>query len=162
MAVAQQAANVPAPEGAVRKEAAAEKSRAAAVVGAPAKLVRSLEGSQVTVSEPGGSVLWRFGVGGRLSRSVDAGATWQPLVSGVTADLLAGSAPSPAVCWVVGSAGTVLLTTDGQQWQRRPSPDSADLVDVAATDDRSALVITRDGRRFETSDAGRTWLLKPR
>ena len=159
-AVAQQAANVPVQEDAVRKEAAAEKDRAARVAGAPAKLVRSLEAGPVTVREPGGAALWRVGAGGRVSRSVDGGVSWQPQASGVTADLLAGSAPSPTVCWVVGMSGTVLLTTDGQRWQRRPFPDNVDLVAVMATDVRSATVVTRDGRRFETPDGGRTWSLK--
>jgi hypothetical protein len=159
-AVAQQAANVPVQEDAVRKEAAAEKDRAARVAGAPAKLVRSLEAGPVTVREPGGAALWRVGAGGRVSRSVDGGVSWQAQASGVTADLLAGSAPSPAVCWVVGKSGTVLLTTDGQRWQRRPFPDNVDLVSVMATDVRSATVVTRDGRRFETPDSGRTWSLK--
>jgi hypothetical protein len=160
-AVAQQAANVPVQEDAVRKEAAAERDRAARVAGGtPAKLVRSLEASPVTVREPGGAALWRVGAGGRVSRSVDGGVSWQPQASGVTADLLAGSAPSPTVCWVVGMSGTVLLTTDGQRWQRRPFPDNVDLVAVMATDVRSATVVTRDGRRFETPDGGRTWSLK--
>jgi photosystem II stability/assembly factor-like uncharacterized protein len=100
------------------------------------------------------------GAGGRVSRSVDGGFSWQPQASGVTADLLAGSAPSPTVCWVVGKSGTVLLTTDGQRWQRRPFPDTVDLVAVMATDVRSATVVTRDGRRFETPDGGLTWSLK--
>lgn len=161
-AVAQQAAVVPAQEDAVRNEAAG-KDRVAGVAGAPvaggppAKLVRSVATGQVTVREPGGTVLWRLGAGGLVSRSGDGGASWQSQASGVTADLLAGSAPSPTVCWVVGAFGTVLLTTDGQQWQRRPFPEPVDLAAVTARDARSATVITRDGRRFETLDAGATW-----
>jgi hypothetical protein len=160
-AVAQQAANVPAQEDAVRKETAAEKDRAARVAGGtPAKLVRSPGTSAVTVREPGGAVLWRVGASGWVSRSIDGGVSWQPQPSGVTADLLAGSAPSPTVCWVVGMSGTVLLTTDGQRWQRRAFPDRVDLIAVAATNDRAAVVMARDGRRFETSDGGLTWSLK--
>ena len=110
-----------------------------------------------TVAAPGGSVLWRFGAGGRISRSADAGDTWQDQVSGVTADLIAGAAPSAAVCWAVGTAGTVLLTTDGERWERRPFPEAVDLVAVAASNTRAATVTTRDGRRFSTSDSGLTW-----
>jgi hypothetical protein len=157
-AVAQQASNVPVQEDAVRKEAAAERDRAARVAGGtPAKLVRSLEASPVTVREPGGAALWRVGAGGRVSRSVDGGVSWQPQVSDVAADLAAGSAPSPTVCWIVGAAGTVLLTTDGERWARRPFPEAVDLVAVSAPDARRAVVTTLDGRRFETLDGGATW-----
>ena len=157
-----QAAVAPVQEDAVRKEAAG-KDRMAGVAGAPvaggppAKLVRSVAAGVVTVREPGGTVLWRLGAGGLVTRSSDGGASWQPQASGVTADLLAGSALSPDVCWVVGAFGTVLLTTDGRQWQRRPFPEQVDLVAVMARDARSATVTTRDGRRLETLDAGATW-----
>jgi photosystem II stability/assembly factor-like uncharacterized protein len=114
----------------------------------------------MAVSAPGGTVLWRLGAGGRLSRSGDSGETWHEQTSGVTADLMAGAAPSPATCWVVGAAGTVLLTTDGERWERRPFPLTVDLVAVVATSARSAVVTARDGRRFETVDAGFTWSLK--
>jgi len=140
MAVAQQAADAP--------------------VAAPRKDARNLEAGPMAVSAPGGTVLWRLGAGGRLSRSGDSGETWHEQRSGVTADLMAGAAPSPATCWVVGAAGTVLLTTDGERWERRPFPLTVDLVAVVATSARSAVVTARDGRRFETVDAGFTWSLK--
>ena len=160
MAVAQQAANVPEASDAGRRRAAAELDRGAGVAGAPAKLAPSLDAGLVTVSAPGGEALWRFGSGGRLSRSVDGGASWQPQTSGAQADLRAGAAPSPSVCWIVGSAGTVLLTTGGERWERRPFPLSVDLVAIEASSARAATVTTRDGRRFETLDAGLTWLPK--
>jgi photosystem II stability/assembly factor-like uncharacterized protein len=75
----------------------------------------------------------------------------------VSAALVAGSAPAPSVCWVVGAGGTVLLTVDGEHWERRPFPSSIDLSGVRAADARSATVMTRDGRRFDTLDAGLTW-----
>jgi len=154
---AQQAPREPVAADAISLEAAAGKGRAAGIAGAPAKLMRSPEVNVVTVTSPDGTVLWRFGTGGRLSRSVDAGATWQAQPSGVTADLLAGSAPSPEVCWLVGASGTVLLTRDGQRWERRPFPGAADLIAITAFDARSAAVTTRDGRRYDTSDGGQTW-----
>jgi photosystem II stability/assembly factor-like uncharacterized protein len=78
----------------------------------------------------------------------------------VTVDLKAGAAPSPATCWIVGAAGTVLLATDGERWERRPFPVVVDLMAVTASSSRAAIVTTRDGRRFETVDAGLTWSLK--
>jgi hypothetical protein len=132
----------------------------AAQAGAPARLARNFEAGLVTVSAPGGTVLWRFGAGGQISRSADGGALWQPRASGVRADLLAGSAPSSDVCWIAGSAGTVLLTSDGEQWKRLSFPLAVDLVAVEASDGRAATVTTRDGRRFETLDAGLSWSQK--
>lgn len=113
------------------------------------------------VTAPGGAVRWQFGQDGRVRRSVDGGKSWQEQLSRVAADaaagLNAGSAPSPNVCWVVGSGGMVLLTIDGETWQRLPFPSPLDLVSVRADDARSAAVIARDGRRFETRDGGLTW-----
>jgi photosystem II stability/assembly factor-like uncharacterized protein len=93
-------------------------------------------------------------------RSGDAGETWHTQTSGVTAELLAGAAPSPATCWIVGAAGTVLLTTDGERWDRRPFPLAVDLVAVEASNARAATVTTRDGRRFDSIDGGLSWSRK--
>ncbi|MFO7694065.1 MAG: YCF48-related protein [Vicinamibacterales bacterium] len=140
-----------------RPQPAAELEHAAGAAGDSARLVRTLEAGPVTVAAPGGTVQWMFGAGGRISRSADGGASWQPQASGVTGDLLAGSAPTSDVCWIVGAAGTVLLTSDGDEWRRLPFPVAVDLVAVQASDARAATVTTRDGRRFETLDAGLTW-----
>jgi photosystem II stability/assembly factor-like uncharacterized protein len=61
------------------------------------------------------------------------------------------------VCWLVGSAGTVLLATDGERWEPRPFPERIDLVAVEARDALHATVTARDGRRFVTDDGGATW-----
>jgi hypothetical protein len=156
-AVAQRAANVPAAAEAANTQPAARADRIEPSAAGLRKEARSLEAGLATVAAPGGMVVWRLGPGGRLARSVDAGATWHAQASGVTADLLAGAAPSQATCWVVGASGTVLHTTDGERWERRPFPDSADLVAVSASSARAAIVTALDGRRFETLDAGLTW-----
>lgn len=69
---------------------------------------------------PGGGVIivgpdlyaWRVWPHGKIEYSYDGTHTWDSQKSGVTADLTAGSAPSGKICWVVGKAGTILLTTD--------------------------------------------------
>jgi len=109
------------------------------------------------VASPDGAAAWVIGPGGRLSRSTDRGVTWRTQVSGVSVELLAGSAPSAVVCWMVGTAGTVIVTTDGTRWSRVAFPERVDLVAVEASDARVATVTTRDGRRFATRDAGTTW-----
>lgn len=71
--------------------------------------------------------------------------------------LTAGSSTSRDVCWIVGRAGIVLVTTDGATWQRHPIPEAADLTAVRAIDARTATVTTADGRQFATADGGITW-----
>jgi hypothetical protein len=115
---------------------------------------------EVASSDP--SVRWRVGPVGSVQHSADSGATWETLPSEVTTDLLGAASPSPTVCWVVGRAGTILLTTDGRRFQRIPFPASADLVAVRATDARSATVVGSDGRMFTTADGGATWEMNPR
>ncbi len=110
----------------------------------------------VIVESADHSTFWRIGPGGAIYRA-QGGASWRKEESGATADLFAGAAPSPAVCWVVGQAGTVLRTIDGVHWERVMPPIVADLVRVSARDADSAIVITADGRRFSTSDGGKTW-----
>lgn len=140
------------------------------VVTAPRPRLAGAAGQQLALSvaatsprdvvSPDGSVTWRIGPGGRLSRSTDRGGTWQPQPSGVSVELLAGSAPSATVCWIVGRDATVIVTIDGAKWASRPFPERVDLVAVDATDARSAIVTTREGRRFATIDGGATWLEK--
>jgi len=74
--------------------------------------------------------------------------------------LTAGAAPSANVCWLVGRAGAVILSTDGRAWRRLTFPEQIDLTAVTAVDARTATVTTADGRRFETADGGRTWRLR--
>lgn len=116
--------------------------------------------SVVEVAAPGGSVAWRVGPAGAIWRSADEGRTWYPQKSGVTAALLAAAAPSATTCWAVGAAGTVLLTDDGERWERRRFPEAVDLVAVEARSSHVATVRTRDGRRFTTSNRGTTWVRK--
>jgi photosystem II stability/assembly factor-like uncharacterized protein len=110
-------------------------------------------------ASPDGSVLWRLGAGGSIERSTDRGQTWQQQASGVTTELLSGSAASNEVAWVVGRAGVILRTTDGVRWQRVASPNGAtgDWAAVVARDALSASVVAADRRRFSTEDGGRTW-----
>jgi hypothetical protein len=162
-AVSPAAADVPAMGGAATKLPAADAMRAAPMpVAAPSmrKELGRVEPAAIVTAGTDRTVRWRLGPGGQIWRSLDAGSTWHWQLSGVSADLVAGSAPSATTCWAVGAAGTVLLTTDGERWTLLPFPVAADLAAVQATNTRTATVTTRDGRRFETLDAGLTWSLK--
>jgi photosystem II stability/assembly factor-like uncharacterized protein len=126
----------------------------------PSLAQKSSDSPSLDVTSPNGAAVWRFGSGGRLLKSTDRGTTWHAQPSGVTSDLLAGSAPSASVCWLVGRDGTVIVTSDSEHWSSRPLPARLDLVVVEAIDARQAIVTARDGRRFATSDGGTTWRTK--
>jgi hypothetical protein len=108
-------------------------------------------------ASPDSGSRWRLGASGAIQRSADAGKTWVAQASGVATDLIAASAPSNTVCWIVGRSGVVLLSTDAATWRRLPFPEATDLGAVTATDARTASVTTVDGRVFHTSDGGATW-----
>jgi photosystem II stability/assembly factor-like uncharacterized protein len=100
---------------------------------------------------------WRLAEPGVVLHSVDGGSSWETQQTGVSVALTAGASPSPSVCWLVGSGGTVVLSTDGHSWQPIAFPQKIDLVSVRAIDDKAAVVSAADGRAFSTSDRGVTW-----
>jgi hypothetical protein len=113
--------------------------------------------AEVTVSAPGGQDSWRAGQAGVIEFSVDAGKTWTLQPSGVVTDLLAGSATSDKICWIVGRAGTILRTTDGgAHWQKIRPPTQDDFRAVFAVDGRQATV-SADSGKYQTTDGGSTW-----
>ncbi len=116
------------------------------------------EGGVVVVA-PQDEYSWRLWPGGKIERSTDNSRTWVQQKSGVTKDLTAGSAPSGKVCWVVGKAGTVLLTNDGgKHWKVIVSPIKEDVAGVFAQDDKHASIWTAShSQSFDTNDAGATW-----
>jgi photosystem II stability/assembly factor-like uncharacterized protein len=78
--------------------------------------------------------------------------------SGVTTDLLAASAPSNDICWMVGKSGTIVRTLDsGAHWQLVRPPSHDNFTAIAATDSNNATVIAANGQRFITHDGGVTW-----
>jgi hypothetical protein len=112
--------------------------------------------SAIAVEPPDHSAVWMVGAHGAISRYSHA-AGWAPQASGVTVDLMAGSAPSASICWIVGRAGTILRTLDGDHWSKIDAPVSDDLSSVIAGNATDATIAAADGRRFSTSDGGVTW-----
>jgi hypothetical protein len=138
--------------------------------------VRKPPAEPFVFSTPDGAVNWRAGAGGLIERSNDGGKTWQRQSSGVTSNLVAGTAVSETTAWIVGSAGVILRTTDGEHWKRTAfplavdgsvsaQPDAGRLTTdwngIAASDALRAAVTSADGRRYVTSDGGRTWTAQP-
>jgi hypothetical protein len=129
----------------------------------PARLARGIGTVGVSALQPPLLVhsadrasLWQIGPDTNIRR-YSIGQGWEEQDSGARFPLLAGSAPSKSVCWVVGRSGTILKTINGSKWQTLNSPTSADLVAVTATSALDATVTDANGGRFVTSDGGLSW-----
>jgi photosystem II stability/assembly factor-like uncharacterized protein len=95
-------------------------------------------------------------------------AQWVPQSVGTNASFRAVHALSEQVCWIGGTRGTVLRTTDGgATWQnvRVPGADSLDFRDVHAFDAQTAIALSAGpaeqgaARLYRTTDGGSTWNL---
>ena len=116
-----------------------------------------LQASLARVSSPDGKVAWLLGEQGLILRRDQTGQVIKQ-ASGVSADLTNGAALSESVCWVVGRAGTILVTIDGgSTWQKVSSPTNSDLLRASATSPKDATVYGTRGETFSTSDGGNTW-----
>jgi len=159
------------PPSRVGERAARRDFDTAAGAPAPTRLKALAENAVQTIvfGSPNRRALWRLGSGGRIEHSTDEGQTWQPQASGVTADLLAGVAPSEKIAWVVGRGGIIVRTEDGEHWRQVTPPPATqsvaaspglapDWIGVEARDTLHATIISRDLRRFVTEDGGRTWV----
>jgi photosystem II stability/assembly factor-like uncharacterized protein len=109
------------------------------------------------VMSPDPLVRWRIGPSGVVDYTADGGRTWARAATGVTTEIVAGSSPAPEVCWLVGRGGVVLVSHDGRTFARVSVPAEMDLVGVQASDARTAVVTTADGRAFQTADGGLSW-----
>jgi hypothetical protein len=126
---------------------------------APAQTFAARLSGSLEIVSPDRNVRWRVVAGTTVERSIDRGTTWQPQSIGVPVRLVTGTAPSSTICWLVGTGGVVLLSTDGQTWQRAAFPEPIDLTAVLATDGSRATVTASDGRAFTTTDGGKTWTI---
>ena len=105
---------------------------------------------------PDATQRWRAIVGS-IEYSNDGGRTWTTVRRNESEVITGGMSPVPLVCWMIGRAGLVLLTTDGTNFTRLPFPERVDLASIAAIDARRATVTTADGRTFQTDDSGQSW-----
>jgi len=60
--------------------------------------------------------------------------------TGIIADLLAGSAPTNKVCWIVGRTGTISAPPRGKRWQKVTSPTTEDIASVFAVKRQQATI----------------------
>jgi hypothetical protein len=114
--------------------------------------------SPAIIAPPNSGTRWRIIGGSRIEHSADSGQTWATQYdAGAGVSLVAGTAVSATVAWMVGGGGVVVVTADGRTWTRTAVPGAPDLTAVTAADALAATVLTADGRRFTTADGGRTW-----
>ena len=133
----------------------AQSATGSAFSGAAGAMAKETPMKQIT--SPDGGVVWRFGAGGTILRAENS-STSLAQRSGVTRDLLAASAPSNDVCWIVGKSGAVVRTLDsGAHWQIVRAPSRDDFTAISASDSNNATLIASDGQRYVTHDGGVTW-----
>ncbi len=130
---------------------------------APGNVVESVPVAPAASAERREEAERQTAVAGQLQERIavtntSCGPMWPAPPSDVAGQITAASAPSAAVCWIAGRAGTILRSTDHQTWQRVNPPQAVDLSGIAATDARTARVVAADGRTFSTSDGGMTWV----
>ena len=163
------AASVRSPSPSVPAAAPRQREVEAPQAAAPAKAAQEAfgrvlrrDGTSLDIVSVDSSSRWRIIPGGGVQRSTDSGTAWETQLTGVSVTLVAGASPSPAVCWLVGPGGIVLLQTDGRSWRRIAFPEATDLASIRASDEKTATVTTTDGRMFSTADGGLTWTRSPR
>jgi len=115
------------------------------------------ESKPIVIPTPDASIFWRVAGSDEIQFSRDVGATWQQQLTEPALRLAAGIAPTPKICWIVGSGGAILRTEDGETWQRVKSPTPKDLVSVVAQDANVATITASDGATFTTKNGGRSW-----
>lgn len=120
-------------------------------------LVIEEKSTDTPVRTPDPQVSFRLTSGGFISRTTDGGATWNGQLVSANAELAAGSAPAPNVCWVVGARGTIYRTTDGITWKKVHAPSQGDFTAVSAKDASSAMLTAAGGKRFSTANGGKSW-----
>jgi photosystem II stability/assembly factor-like uncharacterized protein len=111
------------------------------------------------IPTPDASVKFRLAGGGFVESTTDGGATWNGQMVSQNARLIAGSAPSSKVCWVVGRDAAIALTKNGSDWERIDPPAQADFVSVTAKNDSTATVTTVGGKKYFTNNRGKKWKL---
>jgi Putative zinc-finger len=117
---------------------------------------RVAQAAALVVHAPDSRVRWRV-ANTRIERSVDGGLTWVAEPSPIALDLTMGVAPSASVCWLASPSGQVLRRAETGGWTDvSPAPRLA-IAELTAVNDASAVIVSPDGTRLRTTDAGRIW-----
>lgn len=122
---------------------------------------RVAQAAALVVHAPESRVRWRV-ANTRIERSADGGLTWAAEPSPIALDLTMGAAPSAGVCWLASPSGQVLRRAETGAWTDvSPAPRMA-IAELTAVNEASAVIVSPDGTRLLTTDAGRTWIREER
>jgi Carboxypeptidase regulatory-like domain/Putative zinc-finger len=117
----------------------------------------TVQSASKTPREQMGATRWRIFSNNVVHRSGD-GVNWTTVrLDAGLPEVTTGVAPAPAICWLVGRAGLVLVMSNGTTFRRVATPANVDLRSVQATDALNATVTAADGRKFTTADGGLSW-----
>lgn len=125
--------------------------------GAEAVAPEESAAGRIVIASPDLGVVWTILPGGRVDFSGNTANSAVHDFLPTTNAITAGSSPGGKICWLAGTAGTILRTTDGRTWIVVPPPTNADFTAVQSTGASSATVTSTDGRKFSTANAGQTW-----
>jgi hypothetical protein len=110
----------------------------------------------VEIRSPESTHRWRLR-GDVVEHSSTGGVSWEVAMKPEGVTVTGGMSPGPFVCWLIGRAGAVLLTTDGVRFHSVSVPDATDIATVFAQDAQRATVTTADGQTFTTLNGGGSW-----
>jgi hypothetical protein len=147
----------PAPQSAKAMNLASTRATDAAALARmkESQLTSSLMNLQIHTPDP--QIIWMISGAGSIEKSENGGANWKSEYLDTSELILAGSAPTVKICWLVGGNGAIQRTTNGTHWKTVPPPAETNFVRVDATDALNATVTALDGRKFSTSDGGKSW-----
>ncbi|MGA7915967.1 MAG: hypothetical protein WCA00_12080 [Candidatus Acidiferrales bacterium] len=156
------AAAASAPHAAVGSAFASRQALESAEIARTQQMQLASNLAALTIKTPDPRVFWMVADGGGIGRTEDGGATWKYKSLAVRGPFLAGSAPAAKVCWLLAAHNAIFRTADGKTWTHVAAPVAADEVDflhIEAQDALTATVISADGRKFSTTDGGKSWTI---
>jgi hypothetical protein len=96
-----------------------------------------------------------------IERTADGGTTWQVEHTTAIGPAVVAACPTPDACWLGDAAGRLLRRETSGRWVDRRLPVEGAITGLEALTPREATVTIADGRRFTTSDGGRSWTTPP-
>jgi photosystem II stability/assembly factor-like uncharacterized protein len=101
------------------------------------------------------------GSGGVALRSIDAGTTWVPTLTGANV-LLAVDCADGSIGAAAGNGGSIFRTTDaGATWLQQQSGTQENLNDVSVLNASVAVAVGENGTLLRTTDGGTLWQTLP-
>lgn len=95
---------------------------------------------------------------GGLIKTIDGGATWRDVPTGVSSSLRDVYFVTPDTGYVVGNTAVIIGTTDGgQNWTRHDLANSGQSVNGVYFHDGHHGLVTQGDQIWQTTDGGLTW-----